>query len=158
MLSGDHLNTIAGLLLIDGSVHYGGLFWTDVPAQSATPTFGLNSRKSNRLTMKGSERTRPGQRLFDGRLEKRLRTSTAVHLISPGDPRAHEPTVTENVSPHGTRVISERSWQPGEEVIFAPSGEFQRIGRVVYCLANTRGRFCLGVQFPDRSVKWGDDS
>ncbi|PYT62266.1 MAG: hypothetical protein DMG46_01445 [Acidobacteria bacterium] len=85
-------------------------------------------------------------------------TATLNHLVSPTDPRARERTVTENVSPHGTCIISERSWKPGEEVIVAPRGEFQQKGRVVYCVGNTRGRFCLGVEFPDRSVKWGDDS
>ena len=104
-----------------------------------------------------TQHTRLGQRLFDGRVEKRVTTSAAVHLVSPADPRAPERTITENISPHGTRVISERSWEPGEEVIVAPRGEFQRIGRVVYCVANARGRFLLGVEFPDRSVKWGDD-
>jgi len=112
-----------------------------------------------RSTMNGStQRTRSGQRLFNGRIEKRLPASVAVHLVSPTDPRARERTVTENVSPHGTCIISERSWKPGEEVIVAPRGEFQQKGRVVYCVGNTRGRFCLGVEFPDRSVKWGDDS
>ena len=102
-------------------------------------------------------RTRPDHRLFDGRIEKRVTASAAVHLVSSAD-RAGERTITENISPHGTRIVSERSWEPGEEVIVAPRGEFPQIGRVVYCVANTRGRFLLGVEFPDRSVKWGDES
>ena len=101
---------------------------------------------------------RPRQRLFDGRVEKRLTTSVPAQLVSPSDARGRERTVTENVSAHGARIISERSWRPGEEVIVAPRGEFQQIGRVVYCVARPRGHFWLGVEFPDRSVKWGDDS
>lgn len=103
-------------------------------------------------------RTRADHRIFDGRVEKRVTTMAAVHLESPEDPRARERTITENISPHGTRIVSERSWEPGEEVIVAPRGEFRQKGRVVYCIANARGRFLLGVEFLDRSVKWGDDS
>jgi hypothetical protein len=103
-------------------------------------------------------RTRPDHRLFDGRVEKPVSTSAAVHLESPAEPRARARTITENISPHGARIVSERSWEPGEELIVAPKGEFQQKGRVVYCVANARGRFLLGVEFLDRSVKWGDDS
>ena len=98
---------------------------------------------------------RPNQRLFDGRLEKRLATSVPVYLASLADPRALERTVTENISPHGTRVISKRSCRSGEEVLISPlTGEFPQVGRVIYCLQETRDRFCLGVEFPDRTFIW----
>src|SRR5256885_5705393 len=99
---------------------------------------------------------RRNQRLFEGRLEKRLTMSVPVYLASLGEPRARERTVTENVSPHGARVISKRSWQSGEEAFVAPlTGEFPQVGRVVYSRhKNGAGRFCLGVEFLDRSVKW----
>ena len=77
----------------------------------------------------------------------------------PEEPRARERTLTENVSPHGARVISKWSWHSGEESIITPlAGELPQIGRVVYCLPKTRDRFCLGVEFPTRSVKWGEHS
>jgi hypothetical protein len=107
--------------------------------------------------MNGSaQRRRPNQRLFDGRLEKRLSMSVPVYLASLGEPRAHERTVTENVSPHGARVISKRSWRPGEEALIAPlTGEFPQVGTVVYSRRKNGGeRFFLGVEFLDRSVKW----
>ena len=108
--------------------------------------------------MNGSaQRRRPKQRLFDGRLEKRLSMSVPVYLASLGEPRARERTVTENVSPHGARVTSKRSWRPGEEALIAPgTGEFPQVGRVVYCEQQTEGRFCLGVEFLGRSVNWGE--
>ncbi len=100
---------------------------------------------------------RPNQRLFDGRLEKRLATSVPVYLASLADPRDRERTVTENVSPHGARVISKRSWRSGEKVLITPlTGEFPQVGRVIYCLPKGGDRFCLGVEFPDRTVKWGE--
>ncbi len=79
--------------------------------------------------MDGSARRRiPNQRLFDGRVEKRLATSIPVYLASLADPRARERTVTENISPHGARVISKRSWRSGEEVLISPlTGEFPQV-------------------------------
>ncbi len=104
-----------------------------------------------------AQRRGPNQRLFDGRLEKRLPTSVPVYLAPLEDPRAPERTLTENVSAHGARLISKRYWRPGEEPLITPlTGEFPRVGRVIYCLPKTRDLFCLGVEFPDRTVKWGE--
>ena len=107
--------------------------------------------------MNGAQR-RANKRLFDGRIEKRLPTSVPVYLASIGEPRARERTLTENVSPHGARVISKRPWQSGEESLITPlTGEFPQVGRVIYCLPTARQRFCLGVEFPSRAVKWDVD-
>jgi hypothetical protein len=86
--------------------------------------------------------------------------SVPVYLASLGEPRARERTVTENVSPHGARVISKRSWRSDEETLITPlAGEFPQVGRVVYSQRkNGGGRFYLGLEFLDRSVKWGDYS
>jgi len=95
------------------------------------------------------------KRLF--RIEKRLPTLIPVYLASVEDRHTREQTLTENVSPHGARVISKRSWRQGEETLITPStGEFQRVGRVIYCLPTAGDRFCLGLEFPDRAVKWGE--
>src|SRR6266436_2915781 len=93
--------------------------------------------------MSGSaQRSGPNQRLFDGRLEKRLPTSVPVYIAPLEDPRAPERTVTENVSPHGARVISRRCWRPGDEPLITPlTGEFPRVGRVIYCLPKHRIAF-----------------
>jgi len=97
------------------------------------------------------------QKLFDGRIEKRLPASVPVYLTSLREPRSGEQTTTENVSPHGARTISKRLWRAGEEVLVAPlTGEFPQVGRVVYCEQKTEGRFCLGVEFLGRSVNWGE--
>jgi hypothetical protein len=93
-------------------------------------------------------------RLFDGRIEKRLAMSITVYLAGSSDHLAREQAVTENISPHGARVISKRYWPPGEEVILARGGEFPQIGRVIYC--EKTNHFCVGIEFPDRSLKWGD--
>jgi len=110
--------------------------------------------------MNGSAQRRgPNPRLFDGRLEKRLPTSIPVYLAALEDPRTPERTVTENVSPHGARVISRKFWRPGEEPLITPlTGGFPRVGRVIYCLSKTQDFFWLGVEFADRTVKWGEHS
>jgi len=101
-------------------------------------------------------------KLFDGRIEKRLPASVPVYLINLREPRSREQTTTENVSPHGARTISKRLWRAGEGALIAPlTGEFPQVGqvgRVVYCEQKTEGRFCLGLEFLDRSVNWGNHS
>src|SRR3989442_2320015 len=98
-----------------------------------------------------AQRRRRNQRLFEGRLEKRLTMSVPVYLASLGEPRARERTVTENVSPHGARVISKRSWRSGEEALIGPfTGEIPQVGTEDYSRGkNGGGRLCLGVEFLD---------
>jgi hypothetical protein len=105
-----------------------------------------------------SQRRRPNQSLLDGRIEKCLSMSVPVYLASLREPRARERTVTENVSPHGARIISKRRWRADEEaLVTSKTGESPEVGTVVYSRRkNGGGRFCLGLEFPDRSVKWGD--
>ena len=106
-----------------------------------------------------AQRRKRSQRPFDGRIEKRLPTSVPVYLASKEEPRARERTLAENVSPHGARLISKRSWQPGEESLITPlTGESPKVGRVIYCVPKPGDRFYVGVEFPDRTVKWGDHS
>src|SRR5712664_1752875 len=92
---------------------------------------------------------------FDGRNEKRLSMSVPVYLKAMTEPCSRERTTTENVSPHGARAISKRSWRSGEETLITPlTGEFPQVGRVIYCLPKVGRRFCLGVEFRTRAVKW----
>jgi hypothetical protein len=99
------------------------------------------------------------QRLFDGRIEKRLPTSVPVYLASMEEPRARERTLAENVSPHGARLTSARSWRPGEESLIIPlTGDFPLVGTVIYCVPKKGSSFYVGVEFPDRTVKWDDHS
>jgi len=108
--------------------------------------------------MNGAHRRRPNTP-FNGRIEKRFPTCVPVFLASLEERRSSERTRTENVSPHGARVISKWSWQSGEESIITPlTGGIPQIGRVVYCLSKTGDRFSVGVEFPDRTVKWREHS
>ena len=106
--------------------------------------------------MSGSvHRRKSDQRLF--RNEKRLPTLIPVYLESPHDPRNREQTTTENISLHGARVISKRSWRPGEgSIITRTVGGFAQAGRVIYCLPRAELGFCLEIEFPDRAVRWAE--
>ena len=95
----------------------------------------------------------PQQKLFDGRMEKRLSMSVTVYLARSNDHLAREQTVTENVSPHGARILSKQSWRSGEKVVLVPTVEFPQVGRVIYC-KNLGNHFCLGVEFPGHSLQW----
>jgi len=106
-----------------------------------------------------AHRRRLNQRLFDGRIEKRLPTSVPIYLAALEGPHARERTLTENVSPHGARVISKRSWRTGEELLVTPlTGEFPQAGRVIHCLPRAGDCFSVGVEFPDRMVNWNEHS
>ena len=99
------------------------------------------------------------QGLFDGRIEKRLPVSIPVYLTSLREPRSCEQTTTENVSPHGARMISKRSWRSGEQALIGPlTGEVPQVGSVVYCEQKSEARFYLGLEFLQRSVNWGNHS
>ncbi len=103
-----------------------------------------------------AQQQRRNQRLLDGRIEKRLPVSVPIYLAHLNELRAREQTVTENVSPHGARILSKQFWRPGEEALIARrTGEFLQVGRVVYS-EQKMGCFCLGVEFLDRSVNWGE--
>src|SRR6267378_4188037 len=93
--------------------------------------------------MNGSgQHRRPNQRPFNGRVEKRTPTSLPVYLASLEDPRARERTLTENVSPHGVRVVSKRSWRSGDGSLITPlTGGIAQVGRVIYCVPKTGDRF-----------------
>ena len=107
--------------------------------------------------MNGAHRRSPNNRRLDGRIEKRLPTSVPVYLASLDEPRARERTLTENVSPHGVRVISQRSWRSGEGSLISPlTEEFPQVGRVIYCVPKAGDCFCVGVEFQDRMAKWGE--
>ena len=98
---------------------------------------------------------RPDQRLF--RIEKRLPALIPVYLTSMEDRHARERTLTENVSPHGARVMSKRSWRPGEDSLITLSAEgFAQVAKVIYCLPRAGYQFCLGIEFPGRAVKWSE--
>jgi PilZ domain-containing protein len=93
---------------------------------------------------------------LDGRTEKRAPMAMAMNLANAEDQLVTEKVLTENVSPHGARVVTKRRWQPGEQArLVRLTGESGLPARVVYCQRLRDGLFCLGLEFRARSVKWG---
>ena len=68
-----------------------------------------------------------------------------------------EKVLTENVSPHGARVVTKRRWRPGEQLWIVPlSDQSKSPAKVVYCRGLSSGLFCLGLEFCVGSIKWGE--
>jgi hypothetical protein len=92
-----------------------------------------------------------------GRKERRLPIAVVVRLaaLEQMSGESHERTHTDNISPHGVRVLSTRAWQPGQQAEIIPvKDEPPMRGEVVYCHRLDNGRFCIGVRFPHRRIPW----
>ncbi len=98
----------------------------------------------------------PQEQTLHGRMERRLPIIVVVSLAhfestSTGEV---EWTYTDNISAHGARVFSKRSWRPGEEITVAPFKEETTRGSIVYCQRLADDRFFLGVRFKDHQSMW----
>ncbi len=94
---------------------------------------------------------------LEGRHEKRLPIVVVVGLAGAERPHGNgeEKTYTDNVSPHGARVISRHYWQPGEEAQVTPFKYGTLVcGKVVYCKRLANDRFLVGLSFSQRPVHW----
>ena len=90
-----------------------------------------------------------------GRSEKRMPMAIEACLLGASDARTSEQVVTENVSRRGARVIAKQRWQSGEQLrIAAPTGEFRRDARIVYCHSGPRNSFYLGLEFRECAADW----
>jgi hypothetical protein len=66
-----------------------------------------------------------------------------------------ERTLTENVSPHGARVLMEREWRPGQQVMVISSKEGVWARRqIVYCEVLAESRFAVGLELSVRVEPW----
>lgn len=95
--------------------------------------------------------------VFVGRMEKRLPIAVVVRLTrlqdQPAD--AEEMTHTDNISPHGARVVSSRPWQIGEEAqVPCLNEEIAICGKVVYCQKFPDDRHFIGLNFQGCRVTW----
>jgi hypothetical protein len=94
---------------------------------------------------------------LDGRIDKRVPMAVSLYVISLKEPGIAERVITENVSSNGARIITKQRCQPGEQQQVTPlSGEFQLRARVVYCQPLPHKGFCVGLEFRERSVNWGN--
>ena len=99
----------------------------------------------------------PLDRTLSGRMERRLPIIIMVRLAQTerAGTDEEEKTYTDNVSTHGARVFSRRSWQPGDQVMVTPvNQESATCGKVVYCQRLADGRYGIGVTFQGPPVTW----
>ena len=71
------------------------------------------------------------------------------------NPKRHERTYTDNISPHGARVRSTYAWRVGDLAELSPvSGETPVRGEVVYCQKRDNGRFFVGIKVRESHIPW----
>jgi len=111
----------------------------------------LSEHRSDRNTQQKVVRLKS----FDARMERRDPLPVPVYLASLEEPRTREQTVTEDVSPHGARVLTRRYWNRDEVPLLTPLiGEYPKHARVVYCTPQPNGGYCLGIEFEGPTFRW----
>jgi hypothetical protein len=92
---------------------------------------------------------------IEGRMEKRLPMAIVVNLTNSHDQAEPEVTYTDNVSAHGARVVSGRSWQAGDLAqVTSLKDQTTLFGKVVYCQKLPDKRYCIGLNFNNGGVTW----
>jgi PilZ domain len=86
-----------------------------------------------------------------GRSEKRTARAVAIELSRLDESLLKEKAFTENVSPRGARVVTEREWQPGSLVLFiCPKDGVRSQAQIVYCQRLGESRFAVGLELSAR--------
>ena len=90
-----------------------------------------------------------------GRFEKRIARAVTVEIRPEDERMPNARTLTENVSPHGARVLMEREWRPGQQVIvISPKEGVWARGQIVYCQVLAERRFAVGLELSVRVESW----
>ena len=83
-----------------------------------------------------------------GRTEHRMATNTVASLQIAEEAGINETVVLVNISEHGARFISRRSWPVGKQVVVSDSLlNYRTMAEVVYCAPHSSRRFAVGVKF-----------
>src|SRR6266403_633933 len=91
-----------------------------------------------------------------GRYEKRIAKAVTVEIRPEDESMPKERTLTENVRPHGARVLMEREWRPGQQVmVICPREGVRARGQIVYCELLAESRFAVGLELSVRVESWG---
>jgi hypothetical protein len=86
-----------------------------------------------------------------GRYERRIAKAVTLEIRLEDEGKPKERTLTENVSPHGARVLMGREGRPGQhvELFFPKQGVWSR-AQIVYCQRVAENRFAVGLELPVR--------
>ena len=89
------------------------------------------------------------------RREARIPMEVGVQITGHPAMPGTETTFTENVSPHGARVLSTRRWNTGDRLTISTlTGAFRAIARVAYCQTTPQSIFAVGLEFVEPSGNW----
>ncbi len=89
------------------------------------------------------------------RRETRIPMEVGVHITGHPALPGMETTFTENVSPHGARVLSTRRWNINDRLTISTlTGAFRAIARVAYCQTIPQSGFAVGLEFVEPSGNW----
>ena len=87
------------------------------------------------------------------RLETRIPKKVGLELSGPDE--LYEITLTENVSPHGARVLSKRRWSRNDCVLVKlPQEGCPSRARITYCQPFEGDEFATGLQFSVLVYDW----
>jgi hypothetical protein len=91
-----------------------------------------------------------------GRSEKRTPRKVLVEISREDELLLKkEEAFTENVSPRGARVGTERAWLPGTNVLVVSTQDAVRLrAKIVYCQALGVGRFTIGLELSAPADQW----
>jgi hypothetical protein len=89
------------------------------------------------------------------RIETRIPTRVGLELSGPDEPHIYEVTFTENVSPHGARVLTKRRWSANDSVLVKLHQEScPSRARITYCQPLRGDEFATGLQFSFLVYDW----
>ena len=91
------------------------------------------------------------------RIQKRTSATVALQISSAKQPFITELAFSENISLHGVRVVTGRTWEPGERVIVKSfHGTIQSRAKVIYCHHLAKARYAVGLEFYSAVGTWID--
>jgi hypothetical protein len=94
-------------------------------------------------------------RTEEHRLETRIQARVGLELSGSDEPLIYEITFTENVSPHGARVLSKRHWSPNDSVLVKlPQEGCPSHARITYSQPLRGDEFATGLQFSFLVYDW----
>jgi PilZ domain len=108
--------------------------------------------KENCVALERSGETMP---VPTGRFEKRIARALSVEIRPEDEGMPKEKTLTENVSPHGARVLMEREWRPGQHVLLvSPKEGVRSRAHIVYCERVAQSGFAVGLELSEEVELW----
>jgi PilZ domain len=95
----------------------------------------------------------------DRRAEVRLAAVEPVSVSALERPTDLESTRTQNISRRGARVMTQRIWEPGTQLLIkAMRSDFWAQGRVVYWRSFSNSRYAIGLEFIAQTGAWPSTS